>query len=48
VARLDYRVAQVPVAMRNRMAGTPSHSPVKATIYLFRAFVVLFLALIRI
>lgn len=47
VARSKYRVAQVPVAMRNRIAGTPSHSPVKATIYLFRAFVILVLALIR-
>jgi glycosyltransferase involved in cell wall biosynthesis len=47
VARSKYRIAQVPVAMRTRMAGTPSHSPVKATIYLFRAFVILFLALIR-
>jgi glycosyltransferase involved in cell wall biosynthesis len=47
VARMKYRVAQVPVAMRSRKAGAPSHSPVKATIYLFRAFVVLFLALIR-
>jgi glycosyltransferase involved in cell wall biosynthesis len=47
VARSKYRVVQVPVAMRTRMAGTSSHSPVKATIYLFRAFVILFLALIR-
>jgi glycosyltransferase involved in cell wall biosynthesis len=47
IARSGYRVRQVPVAMRQRMAGNPSHSPVKATIYLFRAFVVLVLALIR-
>jgi glycosyltransferase involved in cell wall biosynthesis len=47
VARDDYRVAQVPVAMRTRVAGTPSQSPIKATLYLFRAFVVLLLALIR-
>jgi len=47
IARRKYRVREVPVAMRPRMAGTPSHSPLKAGIYLFRAFVVLLLALIR-
>lgn len=46
-ARRGYRIRQVPVAMRKRMAGTPSHSPAKAMIYLGRAFVVLTLALIR-
>lgn len=45
--RRGYRVRQVPVAMRARMAGTPSHSPIKATIYLGRAFAVLALALVR-
>lgn len=45
--RRGHRVRQVPVAMRARMAGTPSHSPVKATIYLGRAFAVLALALVR-
>ena len=47
VMRLGYRVTQVPVSMRSRQAGTPSQSPVKATIYLLRAFFILFLALIR-
>jgi glycosyltransferase involved in cell wall biosynthesis len=47
VCRLKYRVAQVPIAMRARQAGTPSHSPIRATVYLCRAFVVLLLALIR-
>lgn len=46
-ARRGYRIRQVPVAMRRRMAGTPSHSPAKAMIYLGRAFAVLTLALIR-
>lgn len=46
-ARRGYRIQQVPVAMRRRMAGTPSHSPVKAMIYLGRALAVLTLALIR-
>jgi glycosyltransferase involved in cell wall biosynthesis len=46
-ARRGYQVRQVPVAMRKRMAGTPSHSPFKAMIYLGRAFAVLTLALVR-
>jgi glycosyltransferase involved in cell wall biosynthesis len=45
--RRGLRVRQVPVAMRRRLAGTPSHSPFKATIYLGRAFTVLVLALLR-
>jgi glycosyltransferase involved in cell wall biosynthesis len=47
VSRQKYRIRQVPVSMRVRMAGTPSNSPIKATLYLCRAFVVLILALIR-
>jgi glycosyltransferase involved in cell wall biosynthesis len=47
VIRLGYPVSQVPVSMRVRQAGTPSHSPFKAMIYLVRAFFILFLALIR-
>jgi glycosyltransferase involved in cell wall biosynthesis len=47
VIRLGYRVSQVPVSMRQRQAGTPSQSPIKAIIYLVRAFFILFLALIR-
>jgi glycosyltransferase involved in cell wall biosynthesis len=46
-ARRGYRIRQVPVAMRRRMAGVPSHSPARAMIYLGRAFAVLTLALIR-
>jgi glycosyltransferase involved in cell wall biosynthesis len=46
-ARRGHRVRQVPVAMRARQAGMPSHSAVKATIYLGRALTVLLLALIR-
>ncbi|MFY1576823.1 glycosyltransferase family 2 protein [Verrucosispora sp. WMMD703] len=46
-ARRGYRIQQVPVAMRRRMAGTPSHSPTRAMIYLGRALAVLTLALIR-
>jgi glycosyltransferase involved in cell wall biosynthesis len=45
--RRGYKVRQIPVAMRVRMAGTPSQSPIKATIYLFRALVTLLLAFVR-
>lgn len=47
VARVGLRVVQVPVAMRVRMAGTPSQSAAKATFYLARAMVVLLLAVLR-
>lgn len=46
-ARRDFRIEQVPVAMRVRQTGTPSHTAGKASVYLARAFVVLVLALIR-
>jgi glycosyltransferase involved in cell wall biosynthesis len=45
--RHGYKVRQVPVAMRTRMAGAPSASPIKATIYLFRALITLLLAFVR-
>ncbi|GAA1801680.1 glycosyltransferase family 2 protein [Planosporangium flavigriseum] len=45
--RHGYTVRQVPVAMRARMAGTPSASPVKAAVYLFRSMITLLLALVR-
>jgi glycosyltransferase involved in cell wall biosynthesis len=47
VLRLGYRVKQVPVAMRQRFRGTPSKSPVKALMYLSRAFFSLVLAVTR-
>ena len=40
-------VRQVPVAMRPRLGGTPSQSPMKATRHLARAFMALGFALIR-
>ncbi|GAA2130124.1 glycosyltransferase family 2 protein [Kitasatospora kazusensis] len=46
-ARCGFTVRQVPVAMRARTTGRPSASPVKATIYLVRAGLVLLLAVIR-
>lgn len=36
-ARAGLRITQVPVAMRERAGGIPSHNPVKAAIYLGRA-----------
>ncbi|MFF7249481.1 glycosyltransferase family 2 protein [Embleya sp. NPDC008237] len=47
VIRLKHKVVQVPVAMRARQAGTPSHSPAKAMVYLGRAFITLLLAIAR-
>lgn len=46
-ARRGTRIRQVPVAMRPRAAGIPSHSPVKAMVYLGRAAAILILSLIR-
>ncbi len=46
-ARRGYRVRQVPVTMRPRLAGTPSHSPLRSTVYLGRAVVILLLSLVR-
>jgi glycosyltransferase involved in cell wall biosynthesis len=46
-ARAGLRIRQVPVAMRPRQGGEPSHRPVKAAVYLVRAFVALGFALLR-
>lgn len=40
-------VRQVPVAMRERSAGVPSHNPLKSAIYLLRAVFALFFAYAR-
>jgi glycosyltransferase involved in cell wall biosynthesis len=48
VARTGHRINQIPIAMRVRMAGTPSQSAAKATLYLARAGIILLLALIRV
>ena len=45
--RSGYKVRQVPVTMRPRQAGVPSHSPIKSTIYLSRAFFILVLSMVR-
>jgi glycosyltransferase involved in cell wall biosynthesis len=46
-ARRGFRIEQVPVAMRVRTTGKPSHTFGMATVYLGRAFIVLVLSLIR-
>lgn len=46
-ARAGLKIKQIPVAMRPRAGGQPSHNPVKAAVYLGRAFVALAVALIR-
>jgi hypothetical protein len=46
-ARAGLRITQVPVAMRERQGGTPSHNAWKSTIYLARAALALMFALIR-
>lgn len=45
--RAGLKIAQVPVAMRPRIAGSPSQSAIRSTIYLARALLVLALALVR-
>jgi len=40
-------IRQVPVAMRARAGGQPSQSPVRATMYLMRASLVLMMAVVR-
>lgn len=46
-ARAGCVITQVPVTMRARAGGRPSHNPFKAAIYLLRAFVALGFAYLR-
>ncbi len=46
-ARAHLKVVQVGVEMRPRAGGAPSHSPIKAGIFLVRAFFALLVALSR-
>lgn len=46
-ARAGLVVTQHPVEMRPRVAGRPSHSPVRAAIFLLRAFAALAVAVTR-
>ena len=45
--RAGCRIAEVPARMRPRQGGRPSHRPIKAALYLFRAMFALLLALVR-
>lgn len=46
-ARAGLTIRQVPVAMRQRQGGEPSHRPWKAAVYLFRACAAFLLAMMR-
>lgn len=46
-SRAGLTIGQLPVAMRERQAGTPSHHPIKAAVYLTRACAAFALAMIR-
>jgi glycosyltransferase involved in cell wall biosynthesis len=46
-ARAGCRITQVPVAMRPRAGGTPSHNPMRSAVYLARAFMALGFAYLR-
>ena len=46
-SRAGCRVVQVPVSMRPRTTGTPSHRPVKAAIHLARTLLALLMARLR-
>lgn len=46
-ARAGLVIEQVPVSMRERAGGVPSHNPIKSAVYLARATVALAVALIR-
>lgn len=46
-AKAGLTITQLPVAMRPRAGGTPSHNPAKAGIYLVRAVAALLVALAR-
>lgn len=46
-ARAGCTVTQVPVSMRERLGGQPSHNPVKAALYLGRAVLAFVFAIMR-
>lgn len=46
-ARAGFVIKQVPVSMRIRAGGVPSHSPVKASIFLIRVGVAMLFAFLR-
>lgn len=46
-ARAGFIIKQIPVSMRARAGGTPSHSPIKASIFLMRVGVAMLFAFLR-
>ncbi len=46
-SRSGAKIAEVPVKMRKRMGGTPSHNPYQSAKYLFRAIFALAIAVTR-
>lgn len=46
-ARAGYTITQVPVSMRERAGGAPSHSPIKATVFLVRVGIAMLFAFLR-
>lgn len=46
-ARAGLRIQQVPVSMRERAGGSPSHTPIKAAIFLARVGVAMLFAFLR-
>lgn len=46
-ARAGFVIRQVPVSMRPRAGGTPSHRPVKAAVFLLRVGVAMLFAFLR-
>ena len=46
-ARAGYTITQVPVSMRERAGGAPSHTPIKATIFLARVGIAMLFAFLR-
>lgn len=46
-SRAGLRITQIPVAMRERIGGTPSHSPIKSAVFLGRVGIAMFFAFAR-
>ena len=46
-AKSDLSIGEIPVSMRVREGGEPSHNPIKSTIYLARVFIALMFAAVK-
>lgn len=46
-SRAGLKITQIPVAMRERIGGTPSHSPIKSAVFLGRVGIAMFFAFAR-